>query len=71
MLNHNRISKIGATEVIHRRIPIMVSIIVVLLLMMLVFVLGLMIGYGILHSPFDIFRPSTWTHLLKLTGSDS
>ncbi|RAK48561.1 hypothetical protein BHX94_10835 [Macrococcoides bohemicum] len=47
----------------------MVSI--VILLMLILFVIGMMIGYGILHSPMDVFKPSTWTHLLKLTGSES
>lgn len=32
------------------------------------FVIGLMIGYGILHSPFGIFSPETWQHVIDLTG---
>lgn len=67
---HKKVSVIDGTEVIHRRIPILLTVGVVLLLMLILFVVGMMIGYGILHSPFDIFRPSTWTHLIKLTGSE-
>lgn len=68
---NNKVSVINGTEVIHRRMPIMLTICIVIILMILLFVIGMMIGYGILHSPFDIFKPSTWTHLLKLTGSDN
>ncbi len=65
------VSVINGTEVIHRRIPILFMVSIIILLMMILFVFGMMIGYGILHSPMDVFKPSTWTHLLKLTGSES
>ncbi|WP_414042302.1 DNA-directed RNA polymerase subunit beta [Macrococcus animalis] len=68
---HSKVSVINGTEVIHRRIPILVTVCLVILLMIILFVIGMMIGYSILHSPMDIFKPSTWTHILKLTGSDS
>ncbi|MCU7558099.1 DNA-directed RNA polymerase subunit beta [Macrococcus capreoli] len=64
-----KVSVINGTEVIHRRIPILFTVCVVFILMLLLFVVGMMIGYGILHSPLDIFKPSTWTHLFKFTGS--
>ncbi|MCE4957602.1 DNA-directed RNA polymerase subunit beta [Macrococcoides caseolyticum] len=67
----NKTSVINGTEVIHRRIPILLSVVVVFILMLLLFIIGMMIGYGILHSPFDIFKPSTWTHLIKLTGGEA
>lgn len=67
----NKVSVINGTEVIHRRVPILLTVCIVLLLMIILFVIGMMMGYGILHSPMDIFKPSTWTHLLKLTGSET
>lgn len=68
---NQKVSVINGTEVIHRRIPILLTVCIVILLMIILFVIGMMIGYGILHSPMDVFKPSTWTHLLKLTGSES
>ncbi|WP_414045684.1 DNA-directed RNA polymerase subunit beta [Macrococcus equi] len=65
-----KVSVINGTEVIHRRVPILLTVFIVLVLMVILFVVGMMIGYGILHSPIDIFKPSTWTHLFKLTGSE-
>ena len=66
-----RVTQIGDTEVIHRTVPIYVTLIFVLVLMAIIFIIGMMIGYGILHSPIDIFKPSTWQHLRELTGSGS
>lgn len=68
---NQKVSVINGTEVIHRRVPILFMASIIILLMMILFVIGMMIGYGILHSPMDVFKPSTWTHLLKLTGSES
>ena len=32
---------------------------------------GTMIGYGILHNPFGVFKPETWQHIFELTGRSS
>ncbi|MGZ9849920.1 DNA-directed RNA polymerase subunit beta [Macrococcus psychrotolerans] len=66
-----KVSKIGETEVVHRTVPIYITLSIIFALMIVLFIVGMMIGYGILHSPIDIFKPSTWQHLKELTGSDS
>lgn len=66
-----KVSKIGETEVVHRTVPIYITLLIIFVLMFVLFIVGMMIGYGILHSPIDIFKPSTWQHLKELTGSDS
>ncbi|GGB12417.1 DNA-directed RNA polymerase subunit beta [Macrococcus hajekii] len=58
------------TEVVHRKIPILLTIIIVLVLSFILFMIGMMIGYGVLHSPLDVFKPSTWSHIFELTGGN-
>ncbi|RXK17550.1 DNA-directed RNA polymerase subunit beta [Macrococcus sp. DPC7161] len=62
-------SEIRGTIVQHRSIPLISIFIVVIVLSILMFVIGLMIGYGVLHSPLEIFNPKTWQHAMELTGS--
>ncbi|TDM13761.1 DNA-directed RNA polymerase subunit beta [Macrococcus bovicus] len=45
------------------------TIMIILALALILFLTGLMMGYGVLHSPFGIFNPNTWTHIFELTGS--
>ncbi|WP_207999173.1 DNA-directed RNA polymerase subunit beta [Macrococcus lamae] len=61
--------QVEGTEIVRRKIPMMMIVVVVALLSLLLFIAGLMLGYGILHSPLEVFNPKTWTHILKLTGA--
>lgn len=61
---------IQEVEIVHRSIPLILIVAIVAVLSIILFVIGLMIGYGILHSPLEVFNPKTWLHLLKMTGSD-
>ncbi|TDL95390.1 DNA-directed RNA polymerase subunit beta [Macrococcus carouselicus] len=56
------------TEIVHRKVPLLFTILIVLALAGLLFIVGMMLGYGVLHSPLDVFKPSTWTHVFELTG---
>ncbi|KAA1039425.1 DNA-directed RNA polymerase subunit beta [Macrococcus equipercicus] len=56
-------------EFIHRKLPLMTVLLIVIILSLLLFLVGLMVGYGILHSPIEVLNPGTWTHILKLTGA--
>ncbi|WJP97576.1 DNA-directed RNA polymerase subunit beta [Macrococcus bovicus] len=59
----------SGNEVVHRKIPMFMTIMIILALALILFLTGLMMGYGVLHSPFGIFNPNTWTHIFELTGS--
>ncbi|SDL03974.1 DNA-directed RNA polymerase subunit beta [Lacicoccus qingdaonensis] len=54
-------------KLVHRRFPLVVRILLFLYIAIIVFFLGLMIGYGILDNPFEIFRIETWEHIINLT----
>ncbi|OJG61340.1 hypothetical protein RV08_GL000283 [Enterococcus mundtii] len=43
----------------------MVKILAVILLVLLLFIIGTMIGYGLIGggSPFKVFQPSLWLHI--------
>jgi hypothetical protein len=61
--------QVEKTDIVYRKLPIMMIVLIVVILSLLLFIIGLMLGYGILHSPLDVFNPKTWTHILKLTGA--
>ena len=54
-------------KLVHRRFPLVVRILLFIYIAIIVFFLGLMIGYGILDNPFEIFRIETWEHIINLT----
>ncbi len=54
-------------KLVHRRFPLVVRILLFVYIAIIVFFLGLMIGYGILDNPFEIFRIETWEHIINLT----
>ncbi|MED1672292.1 DNA-directed RNA polymerase subunit beta [Pallidibacillus thermolactis] len=49
-------------------IPIWLRIIIVLVLVVVFFLIGAMIGYGVIGegSPSDVFKPSTWSHITDI-----
>nr|WP_295973131.1 DNA-directed RNA polymerase subunit beta [uncultured Bacillus sp.] len=51
-----------------RLIPIWLKFVIVLVLMIVFAIIGAMIGYGVLGegSAWDVFKPSTWTHIYDL-----
>lgn len=61
---------VNGTEVYLKKSPLLIRLIIILIAAIVLFVIGMMIGYSILHSPFGIFDPETWTHLKEMTGSD-
>ena len=67
----SRVETIQGIEVEHRVIPLWMKLLILLILMVLLFVVGTMIGYGILHNPFGVFTPETWQHIFELTGRSS
>ena len=54
-------------KLVHRRFPLVVRILLFLYIATIVFFVGLMMGYGILGNPFEIFRIETWEHIINLT----
>lgn len=70
-IQKNRVEKIQGVEVEHRVIPLWIKLLILLVLMILLFIVGTMIGYGILHNPFGVFNPETWQHIFDLTGRSS
>lgn len=70
-LQRNRVETIQGVEVEHRVIPLWIKLLILLVLMILFFIVGTMIGYGILHNPFGVFNPETWQHIFDLTGRSS
>nr|WP_263315083.1 DNA-directed RNA polymerase subunit beta [Mammaliicoccus sp. Marseille-Q6498] len=67
----NRVETIQGIEVEHRVIPLWIKFLILLVLMVLLFIVGTMIGYGILQNPFGVFNPETWQHIFDLTGRNS
>lgn len=61
---------VDGTDVYLKKSPLLPRLIIILIASIILFVIGMMIGYGILHSPFGIFDPKTWMHLKEMTGSD-
>ncbi|MEK0286904.1 DNA-directed RNA polymerase subunit beta [Caldifermentibacillus hisashii] len=53
-----------------RLIPIWLRLIIVLFLILLLFFIGAMIGYGVIGDgkPTDVFKKSTWTHILEIVN---
>lgn len=70
-LQRNRVETIQGVEVEHRVISLWIKLLILLVLMILLFIVGTMIGYGILHNPFRVFNPETWQHIFDLTGRSS
>ncbi|GGI41263.1 DNA-directed RNA polymerase subunit beta [Mammaliicoccus stepanovicii] len=70
-LQTNRVETIQGIEIEHRVIPLWIKFLILLVLMILLFIVGTMIGYGILHNPFGVFNPETWQHIFDLTGRRS
>ncbi|SOC42667.1 DNA-directed RNA polymerase subunit beta [Salinicoccus kekensis] len=54
-------------KLVHRRFPLVVRILLFLYVAIIIFFAGLMIGYGILANPFEVFRLETWEHIINLT----
>lgn len=61
---------VSGTDVYLKKSPLLKRLIIILIASIVLFVVGMMIGYGILHSPFGVFNPKTWIHLKEMTGSD-
>ncbi|MGO1988173.1 DNA-directed RNA polymerase subunit beta [Mammaliicoccus vitulinus] len=70
-IQKNRVETIQGVDVEHRVIPLWIKLLILLVLMILLFIVGTMIGYGILHNPFGVFNPETWQHIFDLTGRSS
>lgn len=51
-----------------RLIPIWARILIILVLILIFFFIGAMIGYGGIGdgNPFDVFKISTWTHMIDI-----
>ena len=54
-------------KLVHRRFPLVVRILLFIYIAIIIFFVGLMMGYGILDNPFEIFRIETWEHIINLT----
>ncbi|WP_052254763.1 DNA-directed RNA polymerase subunit beta [Salinicoccus sp. YB14-2] len=54
-------------KLVHRRFPLVVRILLFVYIAIIVIFVGLMMGYGILGNPFEIFRIETWEHIINLT----
>ncbi len=54
-------------KLVHRRFPLIVRILLFVYIAVIVFFVGLMIGFGILDNPIEVFRLETWEHIIKLT----
>ncbi|MBP1939928.1 DNA-directed RNA polymerase subunit beta [Phocicoccus pinnipedialis] len=54
-------------KLVHRKFPLLVRILIYLYLALMLSIIGLMIGYGILDNPFEVFRIETWEHIIDLT----
>ncbi|AQL55711.1 DNA-directed RNA polymerase subunit beta [Abyssicoccus albus] len=54
-------------KVVLRKFPLFARILIVLYLAILLFIVGLMIGFGILGNPMDVFDLDTWKHIVELT----
>lgn len=54
-------------KLVHRRFPLVVRILLFVYIAIIIFFVGLMMGYGILENPFEIFRLETWEHIINLT----
>ena len=53
-----------------RLIPIWLRVIIIIALIFVSMTLGAAIGYGVLGDgkASDVFKPSTWTHIMDLVG---
>lgn len=51
-----------------RLIPIWLRVIIVLVLIVAFFMIGTMIGYGVIGNgkPTDVFNGETWTHIIEI-----
>jgi hypothetical protein len=56
-----------------RLIPIWLRLIIVAVLMTISLAAGAMIGYGVIGdgNPFDVFKPSTWQHIIDIVEKDT
>jgi len=54
------------TKIFHRRFPMLVRLLLYIYVALMLVVIGLMIGYGILSNPFEVFRIETWQHIRDL-----
>ncbi|HIW13555.1 MAG TPA: DNA-directed RNA polymerase subunit beta [Candidatus Salinicoccus stercoripullorum] len=54
-------------KLVHRRFPLIVRILLFVYIAVIVFFVGLMIGFGILDNPIEVFRLETWEHIINLT----
>lgn len=54
-------------KLVHRRFPLIVRILLYIYVAIILFFLGLMIGFGILENPLEVFRLETWEHIINLT----
>ncbi|GAB3058265.1 DNA-directed RNA polymerase subunit beta [Salinicoccus sesuvii] len=54
-------------KLVHRRFPLIIRIMLFIYIAIIVFFAGLMIGFGILDNPMEVFRIETWEHIINLT----
>lgn len=54
-------------KLVHRRFPLIVRILLFVYIAVIIFFVGLMIGFGILDNPIEVFRLETWEHIINLT----
>ncbi|WP_323704244.1 DNA-directed RNA polymerase subunit beta [Mammaliicoccus sp. Dog046] len=70
-IQKNRVETVQGVEIEHRVIPLWIKFLILIVLMIILFIVGTMIGYGILQNPFGVFNPETWQHIFELTGGNS
>ncbi|MCU9613276.1 DNA-directed RNA polymerase subunit beta [Caldibacillus lycopersici] len=53
-----------------RLIPIWLRVVIVLVLIIVFFIIGSMIGYGIIGdgNPMDVLKKGTWTHIIDIVN---
>lgn len=61
------------TKIRIRLVPIWLRIVAIIALVMLAFIIGSMIGYGVLGdgNPTDVLQKSTWTSITDLVNKDN
>jgi DNA-directed RNA polymerase subunit beta len=55
-----------------RLIPIWLRLVIVAVLIVVSTMIGAMIGYGVIGDgkPLDVFKPSTWQHIVDIVKKD-
>lgn len=82
MMESNRVTKQSVKEekepksnqkIRIRLIPIWLRLIIVVVLMAVMVIIGAIVGYAVIGNGnfLDVFKPSTWTHIVDLVNKDT